>query len=202
MLKRTNLFLIQVSLAAALAFAEPAKADEYHVFMTVSCLPSIGFFAIQTHGVYNPGDGVIESDANALTTAKLERQPYSCSLSDHITITVKGFCRSQMIPEEVRCSPGRGPTVEEIAIYANDEILGLTDGGSTRTSESTNWLSFGVGRGLVRESVEIPVASYIFGLDVLQCFSPEGYPLRYLENATRAPLATQCRSFKQILRTK
>ena len=172
----------------------PADADEYHVFLTASCLPQIGFFSITTHGVNNPREGTIEQSKDILTAQKLEQEPYNCALSDGVTVTVKGVCRAQM---DIPCGSGHGPSGQRVGIFVNGELLDFYT--SLPVADDRNWLTLGQGDYLPWHSVEI--IGYREGqgtrLYVLHCQMRDmdrldaGRSLRKIDN--------ECESFYKVL---
>ena len=200
-------------------FAQPARADTYSVIIRASCMPSIGFFTLETYIAANVMDGALEADNDILTTEKLERRPYSCELIDGVTITVRGICRSI---SNRGCAPGVGADVERLALLVNGEFIPFQDA-SLGPDNELNWLSIGQRRTHSKHSVEIsglrPYGSYPPELTVLHCRTDEGtqkdgniflqmnplredYTFRYPSGPPHAPWLTidrQCRGFKKVL---
>lgn len=159
-----------------------AMADEYHIFMSATCAPEIGFFSIGSYGIYNVDVNAMKSTPNLLTSRSLENEPFACELQKGVVVTVKGLCRHSVHPEEVRCALGLGPRVEEIALFVNDSILPLSDP-PARTDESVHWLSVNNSSSNIRQSVEIsafrPYGGNAAKLNILHCRSIEGPTARY-----------------------
>jgi len=194
--------LLPLAVGAMILVPERSTADEYHLYLTVSCVPEIAFFAVRNYGIYRTRERVLGA-GEILTTEELERHPYTCNLMEGVNITVKGFCRSQTYPEPIGCGLGMGARVEQIAIFVNDEILPLIDP-PARTSETLNWLSIEDTRYFSRHSVEIsglrPFGIPPARLNVLQCRSHEGSTPRYESNPARTSVSTECRSFEKAVR--
>jgi hypothetical protein len=196
---KTARLAVLAALGSVLLFPAVSKADEYHTFMTVSCLPAIGFFSIETHGIYNPPEGYQERNANILTAERLERAPYTCLLG-RLRITVRGWCRQRLFPDELACPAGLGAGVgrEQIAIFADDEILPLSDPPALST-ERIHWLDLSQRNDFSLHRVEISFdATAPLGLNVLHCRSNEGtngYPMRYGGVGTAlSKVDTECRA--------
>jgi hypothetical protein len=189
-----------LTLLIAMIISAPGRADQYYSFVTVTCAPNIGFFALQTYAIDNPKDGALEANNEIHTTGELEQTPQICTIIDGVRIIVRGSCNG--------CGPGIGPNPGEIALFVNDEILPLP-------TDVVNWILVETRRYFVRHSIEI-VAGRPYGreaprLNVVICESPEiasirdEYPLTHRATANNPEwraLDTRCRAFEKILPIK
>jgi hypothetical protein len=176
-------------------------------------MPDIGFFSIETHFI-NAGlspdgpmqniENALETNNSVLTTEKLERNPYRCNLMPGVMITIKGFCRSQMFPQEIACARGWGPHVELIAILVNDEILPLDDG-PYMTWDYEHWLGLGE---MYYSRLLVEIQGWRFPghasprLNVFHCRFHEGDQHGYGFKPELSPIDAQCQKFEKILTEK
>src|SRR5262245_38652681 len=101
-MRRRLILLLQLLIGAAAFLPSPSHAEEYFVIVRPLCSPAAGLFTLETYIASSTTLERLAADQDILTSEKLERNTYSCRLTERVTLTVKGLCRAG----DGVCAPG------------------------------------------------------------------------------------------------